>query len=189
MWILSVPSRPASCVAEPRCLQRGTGQGRSWSRSYRILVFMILELEKLLYPFIVFHSYRMLSVTFQVIIIKYIVSSAIWSQCVGRKKTSKVLLVQLWKHMEINGNHVYMCIIVYIYIYIYIQYIHLYIYSMMLLIIVAVTVAICCYSSERTARIPALAFTTGSFSRSLGGREAMSDIMSVDCTMIHKGSS
>jgi hypothetical protein len=34
-----------------------------------------------------------------------------------------------------------------------------------------------------------LAFTTGSFSRSLGGREAMSDIMSVDCTMIHKGSS
>ena len=145
---------------------------------------MILELEKLLYPFIVFHSYCMLSVTFQVIIIKYIVSSAIWSQCVGRK-TSKVLLVQLWKHMEINGNHVYMCIIVYIYI----QYIHLYIYSMMLLIIVAVTVAICCYSSERTARIPALAFTTGSFSRSLGGREAMSDIMSVDCTMIHKGSS
>ena len=114
MWILSVPSRPASCVAEPRCLQRGTGQGRSWSRSYRILVFMILELEKLLYPFIVFHSYCMLSVTFQVIIIKYIVSSAIWSQCVGRK-TSKVLLVQLWKHMEINGNHVYMCIIVYIY--------------------------------------------------------------------------
>ena len=81
--------------------------------------------------------------------------------------------------MEINGNHVYMCI--------YIQYIH--IYSMTLLIIVAVTVAICCYSSERTARIPALAFTTGSFSRLLGGREAMSDIMSVDCTMIHKGSS
>ena len=28
--------------------------------------------------------------------------------------------------------------------------------------------------------------STGSFSRSLGGREAMSDILSVDCTMIHK---
>ena len=79
--------------------------------------------------------------------------------------------------------------IMYTCVYIYIQYIHIYIYSMTLLIIVAVTVAICCYSSERTARIPALAFTTGSFRRSLGGREAMSDIMSVDCTMIHKGSS
>ena len=85
--------------------------------------------------------------------------------------------------METYGNQRKSCI----HVYIYIQYIH--IYSMTLLIIVAVTVAICCYSSERTARIPALAFTTGSFSRSLGGREAMSDIMSVDCTMIHKGSS
>ena len=79
--------------------------------------------------------------------------------------------------------------IMYTCVYIYIYTIYTYIYSMTLLIIVAVTVAICCYSSERTARIPALAFTTGSFSRSLGGREAMSDIMSVDCTMIHKGSS
>ena len=89
--------------------------------------------------------------------------------------------------METYGNQWKSCI----HVYIYIQYIHIYIYiySMTLLIIVAVTVAICCYSSERTARIPALAFTTGSFSRSLGGREAMSDIMSVDCTMIHKGSS
>ena len=124
MWILSVPSRPASCVAEPRCLQRGTGQGRSWSRSYRILVFMILELEKLLYPFIVFHSYCMLSVTFQVIIIKYIVSSAIWSQCVGRKNVQSVTCTI----METYGNQWKSCIHVYNCVYIYIQYIHLYIY-------------------------------------------------------------
>ena len=91
--------------------------------------------------------------------------------------------------METYGNQWKSCIHVYNCVYIYTIYTFIYIYSMMLLIIVAVTVAICCYSSERTARIPALAFTTGSFSRSLGGREAMSDIMSVDCTMIHKGSS